>query len=439
MDYSNKLVTIEEILSKIKSKDVIVTGMSANEPIEFLKKLPTIADKVQDVTITNCLPVYDGEYLSDPKCIEAFNIESWFFTAPMRKAFKNGNISHIPGHLHLYARKRKERVRTNFFICQSSMPDEDGNVSLGISNVYETEFLNYSDNIVLEMNKKMPFVKGDHSINLKDVNYVVEVDYDLLELSDAQSCDKDNVIGKFIADNINDGDCIQVGIGGIPNAVCNFLSDKKHLGVHTEMMTTGIMRLMKSGAIDNTMKQADIGKSVCAFILGTKELYDFVDDNPEIYIMNAFQTNNPEYIKNNDNQVSINTCIEIDLTGQCCSETIGTRQFSGSGGQCDTAVGALNSKNGRSFIALYSTTTLTDKATGERKEISKIVPTLKPGAAITLGRCDVDYVVTEYGVACLRGTSINQRAKDLISIAHPKFRDELYKQAVEYGYILEKK
>lgn len=439
MDYSNKLITIDEVLSKIKSNDTIVTGMSSNEPLEFLKGLPKIADKVENVTIVNCLPVYDGEYLSNEKCIKAFNIESYFFTAPMRKAFKNGNVSHIPGHLHLYGRRRKERkLKTDYFICQSSMPDEYGNVSLGMSNVYETELIELADTVILEMNKKMPFINGDHVVNLKDIDYVVETDYDILELPEAPSSEKDNTIGKFIADYINDGDCVQIGIGGIPNAVCNLLIDKKHLGIHTEMMTTGLMKMMKAGAVDNTMKQIDNRKTVCAFILGTKELYDFVGNNSSMYIMNGYQANNPTYVGQNDNQVSINTCIEIDLTGQCCSETIGTRQFSGSGGQCDTAVGAKNSKNGRSFIALYSTATITDKKTGEKTEISKIVPTLKPGAAVTLSRCDVDHVVTEYGVACLTGKSINDRAKALIAIAHPKFRDELYRQAVEYGYILER-
>lgn len=439
MDYSNKLITVEEALAKVQSNDNIVTGMCANEPLAFLEKLPEIADRVENVTITNCLPLYDGAYLQDEKCIKAFNIEGWFFTPVLRKAFKNGNVSHIPGHLHLYARKRKEVVKTDFLICQASMPDENGNVSLGVSNVYETELLNYAKTVILELNKKMPRTYGDHVINIKDVDYVIEVDYDLCTLSDAPITDKDKKIGQFISERINDGDCVQIGIGGIPNAVCDCLMDKKHLGIHTEMMTTGLMRLMKAGAVDNSMKQIDVGKTTCAFVGGTKELYDFANNNNDIYMMNGYQANNPSYIGNNDNQVSVNTCIEIDLTGQCCSESIGTRQFSGSGGQCDTAVGALNSKNGRSFIALYSTATITDKVTGEKKEISKIVPTLKPGAIVTLSRCDVDYVVTEYGIAFLRGKSINQRAKELIAIAHPNFRDELYKQAIENGFILKDK
>lgn len=438
MDYSNKLITVEKALDMVKSGDHIVTGMCANEPLAFLERLPSIADKVENVTIVNCLPLYDGKYLSDPKCIQAFNIESWFFTPVVRKAFPNGNVSHIPGHLHLYARKRKEMVPTDILICQGSVPDENGNISLGLSNTYETEFMDYAKTFIVEINKKMPRLNGDHIVNIKDIDYLIEADYDVLELADAATNEKDKKIGQFIADMVEDGDCIQVGIGGIPNAVCDCLEGKKHLGIHTEMMTTGLMRLIRSGAVDNSRKQVDTGKSTCAFVGGTRELYDFVNENPDIYIMNGYQANNPAYIGKNDNQVSINTCIEIDLTGQCCSENIGLRQFSGSGGQCDTATGALNSKNGRSFITLYSTTMVKNKETGEKTEISKIVPTLKNGAAVTLSRNDVDYVVTEYGVACMRGRSINDRAKALISIAHPKFRDELYKEAVQCGFIIEK-
>lgn len=437
MDYSNKVVDTKQILSMVQSGNHIVTGMCANEPLEFLKGLPTIADRVSSVTIANCLPLYQGDYLNDPKCIQAFHIESWFFTSVMRKAFSNGNVSHIPGHLHLYAKKRIGSEPTDMFICQCSLPDEDGNVSLGLSNVYETEFMNDAKIFVVEMNQRMPRAVGDHVVNLKDVDYIVKVDYDVCELADAATNEKDERIGKYVADMIRDGDCIQVGIGGIPNAVCDCLESKKHLGIHTEMMTTGLMRLMMSGAVDNSKKQVDKGKTVCAFVGGTKELYEFVNNNPDVFVMNGYQANNPTYIGYNDNQVSINTCIEIDMTGQCCSENIGLRQFSGSGGQCDTAVGAQNSKNGRSFITLYSTTLVTDKETGEKVEISKIVPTLKTGAAVTLSRNDVDYVVTEYGVASLRGKNIHDRAKELIEIAHPKFREDLYKAAVKAGFLHE--
>jgi acyl-CoA hydrolase len=226
-----------------------------------------------------------------------------------------------------------------------------------------------------------------------------------------------------------------VGIGGIPNAVCEYLKDKKNLGIHTEMMTTGIMRLMKCGAVDNSKKQMDPGKTVCCFTYGSQELYEYMHDNEDILINPGVTVNDPFVIMRNDNQVSINTTIEIDLTGQCCSESIGHLQFSGTGGQSDTAQGAQRSKNGRSIIALYSTAMAKNPHTGEREEISKIVPVLKPGAIVSLSRNDVDYVVTEHGVVQLRGYTVVQRAQALISIAHPKFRDELRAAAKQYLYI----
>jgi acyl-CoA hydrolase len=243
------------------------------------------------------------------------------------------------------------------------------------------------------------------------------------------------LIGKHIAKYINDGDTLQLGIGGIPNAVADQLHHKKDLGVHTEMLTTGFMKLYQSGAVTNRKKTLHNGKFVAAFALGTKELYEFIDDNPSIMLLNGNYVNDPCIIGQNDNQVSINTSIEIDLTGQCCSESIGPIQFSGTGGQTDTATGAQRAKNGRSFIALYSTANVKNKETGEREEISKIVPFLKLGAAVSLSRNDVDYVVTEYGAVRLRGTSIQERVELLISIAHPKFRDELREKAREIGYI----
>jgi len=201
------------------------------------------------------------------------------------------------------------------------------------------------------------------------------------------------------------------------------------------MLTTGFMKLFKSGAVNNKKKTLHNGKMVAAFALGTPELYDFIDDNPGIMLLDGNYVNDPYVIGLNDNQVSINTTIEVDLTGQCCSESIGTRQFSGTGGQTDTATGAQRAKNGRSFITLYSTAMVRNKETGIKEEKSKIVATLKPGAAVSLSRNDVDYIVTEYGAVRLRGTSIKERVELLISVAHPKFRDELKQAAREIGYI----
>lgn len=234
---------------------------------------------------------------------------------------------------------------------------------------------------------------------------------------------------------VPDGSCIQLGIGGIPNAVAAALETKNDLGVHTEMLTSGMMRLAKMGVINGKRKQINKGKIVTTFAMGTPELYEFMDYNPSIAIMDGAWTNDPYVIGQNDNQVSINTSLEVDLTGQCASESLGSRQFSGTGGQSDTAVGAQNSRNGKSIIALYSTAMVKDSVTGEKKEVSKIVSQLQPGAAVSLSRNDVDRVVTEYGVAELRGTSIRDRVARLIEIAHPKFREELWEQAVEVGIL----
>ncbi len=247
--------------------------------------------------------------------------------------------------------------------------------------------------------------------------------------------EKDMSIGRLIAGYVPDGACIQLGIGGIPNAVAEFLKEKNDLGVHTELITSGMAELVKMGVITNKCKQINRGQMVATMILGTQELYDFVDHNQGVALYDGAWVNDPYVIAQNDNQISINTSLEVDLTGQCASESIGSRQFSGTGGQSDTAVGAQMSKGGRSIIALYSTAMVKDKATGERHEVSKIVAQLQRGAAVSLSRNDVDIVITEYGAADLRGTNIRQRVEALINIAHPKFRDELWDQALACGII----
>ena len=433
-DYSSKKITVEQALDMVKSNDLITVGMAAAEPLEFLGKLHTIKDRVTDVTITSCLNTAPGEYLSE-ECLEkAFKLETWFYTPLQRKLHKTGRISFIPNNLHFCASKRNAHRKTNVFVCSAAMPDENGRIRFSCSNVYEEEVAKLADIVILEISPNIPHIFGENYLEWDDVDHVIECDYFLPTIPDAPSNEKDRHIGEQIATLVNDGDCIQVGIGGIPNAVCEFLSDKKDLGVHTEMMTTGIMNLMKMGVINGSKKQVDIGKVVCAFTLGSQEMYEYLDNNPEVEIRRGAETNDPYIIARNDNQVSINTSLEVDITGQCCSESIGNLQFSGSGGQSDTAIGAQNSKNGRSIIALYSTAMVKNPETGEKEEISKIVPTLRAGAAVTLSRNDVDWVVTEHGMVNLRGTTIRERAEKLISIAHPKFRDELRKAAKELEY-----
>lgn len=435
MSYDEKIISVETALEKLNSGDTIVTGLAAAEAREILTSLHTIKDKVDTLTITTCLPMASAEYFINPEYKDTFLMDGWFYTKPMRNHQKNGNISYIPNHLHLAAVKRLNEVNPRVYIGNATPPDNHGYVSLSLSNVYERRIIDQAELVILEINPNLPRTFGDMALHVNDVDYMIEVNYDIPVLPDTTPNEKDKKIGALIADYINDGDCIQLGIGGIPNAVADALMDKKDLGIHTEMMTTGMMKLAKAGVITGKKKNLYPNKIVCTFALGTKGLYEFMDDNPSILVKDGHWVNDPYIIGLNDNQISINTTIEIDLTGQCASESLGTVQYSGTGGQADTAIGAQRSKNGKSFIALYSTASVYNKDKDEREIISKIVPILKPGAAVTLSRNDVDYVVTEYGVAKLRGTNLKERINRLISIAHPDFRDELRQKAIEMNFI----
>ena len=272
-------------------------------------------------------------------------------------------------------------------------------------------------------------------IHESQIDYFIEADYPCPPIPDVPFTEKDAAIGKIISGLVPDGACIQLGIGGIPNAVAEGLKEKNDLGVHTELITSGMMELVKMGVITNKRKQLNRGQMVATMALGSPELYAFIDHNPGVALYDGAWVNDPYVIAQNDNQISINTSLEVDLTGQCASESIGSRQFSGTGGQSDTAVGAQMSKGGRSIIALYSTAMVKDKATGERHEVSKITAQLQRGAAVSLSRNDADLIVTEYGVADLRGANINERVRSLIEIAHPKFREQLWEDALRAGII----
>ncbi|MFA5560741.1 MAG: acetyl-CoA hydrolase/transferase C-terminal domain-containing protein [Acholeplasmataceae bacterium] len=430
-----KIITAAEAVKLVKSNDHVVVGMTAAEPQAFMNKLHTIANHVKNVTVSNCLPILEADFFMNPAYKESFKIGGWFYTNTLRKVHKNGNISFIPNHLHLAGKKRFEHMKPNVFAMSASIPDKHGYISLSVSNVYERDAIDTADIVIIEINPNFPRTFGDNSIHVSEVDYIIESNYPVPSIPDIEPNEKDLIIGNLIANHVKDGDTIQLGIGGIPNAVATGLMGKKDLGIHTEMFTTGMMKLIKSGVANGARKTLMPRKHVAAFAYGSQELYAFLDDNPSLFFMRGNAANDPYIIGKNDNMVSINTTIEIDLTGQCASESIGHVQFSGTGGQSDTAVGAQNSKNGRSFIALYSTAMVRNPETNEREEISKIVPILKPGAAVSLSRNDVDYVVTEYGCVSLRGTTIAERVELLISIANPKFREELKQEAIKWGFI----
>lgn len=434
MDYSSKVISVDKALELVQSGFEIVTGLGAGEGRDFLMHLHTIADRVENVKVTNCLPMSDFPFM-DERYKDDFQLDGWFYSPSIRKAHKNGNVSFIPNHLHLAGVKRLNHVKPNIYVGSASKVDKHGYVSLATSNTYEKRMIEAADIVIIEINPNFPVVYGDLELHINDIDYIIEANYNPPILPEVPINEKDRLIGNYIANFVQDGDCIQFGIGGIPNAVAEALVDKKDLGVHTEMLTTGLMKLAKLGVVNGSKKTLHKGKMVCTFALGSAELYDFIDQNPAVLMLDGNYVNDPHIIGLNDNQISINTTLEIDLTGQCCSESIGSMQFSGTGGQSDTAVGAQKAKNGKSFIALYSTAMVKVNGSQEKEEISKIVPQLKPGAAVSLSRNDVDYVVTEYGVAALRGTNIKERVERLINIAHPKFREELKQQAKDFGII----
>lgn len=433
MNLESKYISVEKALSLVKSGDIIVTGLGAAEAGLFMENIHTIADRVRGVTIVNCNPTHPGSFYG-PEYANSFQVDGWFYAPAMRKAHTQGNMAYIPNHLHLAATKWLYRNRPNIFVASASLPDSQGNISLSTSNTYEMRMLEAADLVILEVNPNFPFTCGDLIVPMEKVDYLIRADYPVPTIPDVPSSDKDRIIGRTIAEFVPDGACIQLGIGGIPNAVAEFLKEKNDLGVHTEMITSTMVELMKMGVVTNRYKQINTGKMVATFALGNQAVYDFLDHNPNVELRDGAWVNDPYVIAQNHNQISINTSLEIDLTGQCASESIGSRQFSGTGGQSDTATGAQLSKNGRSIIALYSTA-MVKGPDGERREVSKIVPQLQPGAAVSLSRNDVDLVVTEYGVADLRGANIRQRVESLIQIAHPKFRDSLWDQAVEVGIL----
>ncbi|RSK29422.1 acetyl-CoA hydrolase/transferase family protein [Bacillus sp. HMF5848] len=429
--YRSKQVNVEQALEHVKSNDHIVSALAASEPREFLSRLHTIANRVEGVVVSTCLPILDYPYFSDPSYSNSFLMEGWFYTPTMRKMHTQKTVSYIPNHLHLAGTKRAFHRKPNIFVGTASTMDAQGYVSLSLGVTYEKEVAEQADIVILEINPNMPRTFGDTTLHISQVDHVIEVDYEVPQFPVQTPSEKDRVIGKYIADLIEDGSTIQLGIGGIPNAVSAELLGKKDLGIHTEMFTDGMVDLFEAGAITGRKKTLMPGKMVATFALGTKKLYDFIDDNPGVMIMNGSWVNDPYVIGQNYKMVSINTTLEIDLSGQCCSESLGHRQFSGTGGQADTAIGAQMSEGGKSIIALYSTANVRVPGSDERKTISKIVTRLAHGATVSLSRNDVDFVVTEYGVAALRGTSIRERVEKLIEIAHPDFRDQLRKEAAE--------
>ncbi len=365
---------------------------------------------------------------TDPKFKRNFRHNSFFIGNNTRGPVNQGLADYTPVSLsEVPALIRNGSVPIDVALVQTSLPDEHGYLSLGISVDMVKAATDKATMIIAQVNAEMPRIHGDGFIHIKDVDFIIRHDEPLLELPGIELNETTQRIGNYVSRLIQDGDTIQVGYGGLPNAVLANLFNKKHLGVHTELLSDGLVDLIKAGVIDNSMKSLSPWKTVAAFSMGKRETYQFLHDNPSILFRTIDWTNNPLNIARQVNMVAINSALEIDLTGQATSDSIGGTFYSGVGGHQDFMRGALMARGGRTILAM--------KSTAMNDTVSRIVPSLRESAGITLNRGDVRYVVTEYGIAYLHGKNIRERAMSLISIAHPKFRPSLIEEAKKRGFI----
>jgi acetyl-CoA hydrolase len=321
-------------------------------------------------------------------------------------------------------------ISIDIALIQVSLPDEHGFCSFGVEVGVTKTAAQYAKTVIAEINPQMPRTLGDSFIHLSKIHHIVPVDYPLPEVSMGEPTELSKQIGQHVAGLIDNGSTLQMGIGAIPNGVLHYLWDKRDLGIHSELFSDGVIDLYEAGVITNEKKSLHPGKMIAGFLLGTRRLYAFVDNNPVVELHPTEYVNDSYIIAQNDKMVAINSAIEVDLTGQICADSIGTRLYSGTGGQLDFVRGAARSKGGKPIIALPSIT-----VTSSGQQFSRIVPTLKPGAGVVTTRNDVHFIVTEYGVADLYGKSIRQRAQALIGIAHPELQEELRCAAKELKYI----
>jgi 4-hydroxybutyrate CoA-transferase len=419
--YRDKLVSSDDALKVVQSEQRVYIGGGCGEPIVLAHGLVGRAGELRNVEIIHVLTAGHAAYAA-PELAESFHVNSLFVAANVRSAVQEGRADFTPVFLSEIPRLfRDGYLPLDVALISVSPPDPNGLCSFGIEVGVTKPAAESARVVIAEINPRMPRVWGSSFIHLSQIDYCVPVDYTLPELELVPPTPLYSQIGGNIAELIEDGATLQMGIGAIPDAVLGFLGHKRDLGVHSEMFSDGIIDLVQSGVITGQRKTLLPGKIVAGFALGTKRLYDFVHDNPIIEMRSTDFTNDPFTISRNDNMVAINSALQVDLTGQVCADSIGCKQYSGVGGQADFIRGASRSKGGKPIIALPST--------AKDGALSRIVSMLDPGAGVTTSRNDVHYVVTEFGVADLYGKSVRQRALALISIAHPDFRKDLLSAA----------
>lgn len=429
--YPEKFPAEEWIFKSIHPGNRIFIGTGCGEPQylvrAFINYVQSHPKAFFDTELLQVWTLGVAPY-ADEKFRDNFRRNSFFISSNMRDAVNRGVADYTPLFLsQVPALFRRKLVPVDVALIQTSLPDEHGYMSLGISVDIVKAAAESASLVIAQVNSRMPRVLGDTFIHIRDVAFVVPHDEPLLEFETSVPGEIAEKIGTYVARIVQDGDTIQVGYGSMPNAILAHLKNKRHLGVHTELLTDGIVDLMKAGVIDNTMKELNPGKTVAAFCMGRRETYDFLHDNPAIEFRPVNYTNNPTVLARQKNMTAINSALEIDLSGQATAESIGKTFYSGIGGQADFMRGAILSEGGKTILALQSA--------AEGGTVSRIVPFLKEGAGITLTRGDIHYVVTEYGIAYLHGKNVRERAMDLIAIAHPKFRAWLIEEAKQRNLI----
>lgn len=430
--YQSRTVTAQEAIRAIKSGDRVFLTGNCSVPHKLLEALVEYAPELEDVEICQALTVGGSEYVA-PEMEGHLRVNSLFISGNVRKAVQDGRADFTPVLLSEFPLLFKNKVLpVDVALVHLSPPNEHGYCTFGVETGLTKSAAESARIIIAEINPNMPTMLGDTYIHIKDIDYIVPVDYPLSELhmTDDSCCDIVEKIAGYIAERIPDGATMQLGIGAIPDMVLKYLSSKKDLAVHSELFSDGIIELVEAGIVTGARKSLHPGKIIAGFLIGSRRLYEWANNNPMIELHLSEYVNNPFVIAKNDRMVAINSAIEVDFTGQVCADSIGTKFYSGVGGQTDFIYGASLSNGGLPVIALPSTTELRDGTI-----ISRIVPTLKPGAGVTTSRNLVHYVATEFGMVDLYGRSVRDRTKLLISIAHPDFRECLTDQARALHYL----
>ncbi len=416
-------VSAEEALQLVQSGQHVFVHGSACTPLFMLGKLAEQAPRLKDVELVS-ISMYGDIVLDKPEYAGSFHVNSFFVSGSIRQAVSEGRADYVPVFLSEIPELFKRQIMPlDVAIVSVSVPDRHGFCTLGPSVDIARSAVNAARSVIAQVNPQVPRTHGDNMIHISKFNALVYQETPLQEVIFGGDVGPEELkIGQIVSELVEDRSTLQMGIGSIPDAVLRCIGDHKDLGVHTEMFSDGLIDLIEKGVVNNRYKKIHPGKTVSGFAVGTRRLYDFIDDNPAFAFLDISYVNDPTNIKRNDRVVAINSAIEVDLTGQVCADSIGTLQYSGVGGQMDFMRGAALSKGGKPIIALTSRT---------KKGVSRIVPMLKPGAGVVTTRAHAHYVVTEYGAVDLFGKNLRQRAHALISIAHPEDREVLERAAVE--------